>query len=196
LGWTRLREAIASKETLLVFVRDTAEEQAELEGFQFREAAAEDGDLYARDVGTDAAWTFRDRLSDSTRCFVVQRDGRLVHATWMTARAAWTRELRHYLLPPAGDAYVYESYTHPEARGHGVYPFALRAISAALARRGLKRVWVAAEKHNPSSLKAVDKGGFTPVYEISYRRLWGTFRFDSIGEEGERVPRVSRTLEH
>jgi hypothetical protein len=196
LGWTRLKEFISSHDTLIVLARDTAEEPAALHGFELREARPEEGPVYARDVGTDSPWTFRSRLSESTRCFVVVHEGRFVHATWMTVRAAWTREIRRYLLPPAGDAYVYESFTHPSVRGRGVYPFALRGIAALLSGRGLKRVWVAVEKHNPPSLKAVVKAGFAPAWEISYRRRLGTLRLQTAPRPAEAVPALSKTLEH
>ncbi len=196
LAWTRLREAVSSRDAIIVLVRDTAGDPVELDGYELREGRPEDGPLYARDIGTDSPWTFRGRLTENTRCFVVVHEDRFVHATWMTARAAWTREIRRYLLPPAGDAYVYESFTHPSARGHGVYPFALKGIAAALARRGLRRVWVAVEKDNPASIKAVEKAGFGPVCEVSYRRLVGTLRLDVVPKQEEPAPTLSRTLEH
>ena len=196
LAWSRLKEVISSHDSLIVFARDAVEEPAALNGYELREAQPEEGPAYARDVGTDSPWTFRGRLTENTRCFVVVHQGRFVHATWMTARAAWTREIRRYLLPPAGDAYVYESFTHPSVRGRGVYPFALRGIAAALSRRGLKRVWVAVEEHNPPSLKAVEKAGFAPVWEISYRRRLGALRLEAAPNPPQPVPALSRTLEH
>jgi GNAT superfamily N-acetyltransferase len=196
LAWTRLKEVISSHDTLIVLARDTAEEFPSLNGYELREARPEEGPAYARDVGTDSPWTFRKRITEATRCFVVVHRDRFVHATWMTARAAWTREIRTYLLPPAGDAYVYESFTHPTARGRGVYPFALRGIAAVLSGRGVKRLWVAVEEHNPQSLKAVEKAGFAPVWEISYRRRFGTFHLEVAPMPDEPVPALSRTLEH
>lgn len=196
LAWARWKEAITSHDTLIVLARDTGEDPPSLNGYELREARPEEGPKYAREVGTDSPWTFRSRITEDTRCFVVVHEGRFVHATWMTARAAWTREIRRYLLPPAGDAYVYESFTHPSVRGRGVYPFALRGIAAVLAGRGLKRVWVAVERHNPSSLRAVEKAGFAPVWEISYRRRIGTFRLETAPLPAGPVPALSRTLEH
>jgi RimJ/RimL family protein N-acetyltransferase len=196
LAWSRLKEAISSQNTLIVLARDAVAEPAVLSGFELREARPEEGPAYARDVGTDSPRTFRGRLTENTRCFVVVHEGRFVHATWMTARAAWTREIRRYVLPPAGDAYVYESFTHPSVRGRGVYPFALKGIAAALSRRGLRRVWVAVEKHNPPSLKAVEKAGFAPEWEISYRRRLGTLKLETAPNPSQPVPALSRTLEH
>jgi hypothetical protein len=102
----------------------------------------------------------------------------IVHSSWVTTAAAWTREIRGYMIPPTGDAYVYESFTRPEVRGRGVYPFALRSISSWGAVAGVSRVWVAVEADNPASLKAVAKGGFEPAFRFSYRRRVGRLNID------------------
>ena len=172
----RIREAISSEESLVMFVRNTAGEPAAGAGdraLEFREATDADGPHYARVIGTDSPRTFARRLTADTRCFIVLLDDTLVHASWTTTRAAWTREIRAYLCPPSGDAYVYESFTSPSARGRGVYPFALRHIAATFERQGFARLWVAVEAHNAGSRRAVVKAGFEPAFEISYRRRLG-----------------------
>ena len=50
-------------------------------------------------------------------CFVVEDGDRFLHSSWVTTTGAWTREIRAYLCPPQGDAYVYESFTRADARG-------------------------------------------------------------------------------
>ena len=173
LGIDRVREAVGRRAALVVFSQvATRADAIEVEGLRFFPAAREDGDRYARDVGTDSPATFAARLSDTTMCFMVEADG-LVHASWVTLSCAWTRELQAYLSPPAGDAYVYESFTHADARGRGIYPFALRNISTWLAARGVSRVWVAVEADNRPSLRAVTKAGFSEAFSISFSRRWG-----------------------
>ena len=172
----RFREWARSDEELIMLVRDAGAPTPELRhdpGLVFRAAEPGDGDLYARVIGTDSAATFRRRLTPTTRCFFVFGGDELLHASWVTTGAAWTREIRAYIVPPAGDAYVYESFTRPEARGRGVYPFALRGICASGAAEGVTRVWVAVESGNAPSLKAIRKAGFEPTYEMRYGRRWG-----------------------
>lgn len=170
----RATEAIRSDDELVVLRRPSdGPRPPAAEGLEFREATAADADHYARDIGTDSARTFAARLSEATRCFVVGDGDLLVHATWMTTRGAWTRELGAYLRPPPREAYVYESFTRAEARGRGVYPFALGEIGAWLAGRDIGRVWVAVEADNPPSLRAVSKAGFEEAFRISYRRRLG-----------------------
>ena len=176
LGWHRLREFVSSSDELVMFVREaTGEEVADI-GVTFRAASSADAERYARDIGTDSPATFRARLTDSTHCFVVEDDSLLVHASWVTSRAAWTRELRAYLTPPAGDAYIYESFTRAEVRGRGIYPVALRQITAWAASAEIRVLWVAVEADNPASLRAVTKAGFQEAFRLPYRRRLGRVR--------------------
>lgn len=172
-----------------MLVRDAAAETPAFRhdpGLVFRRAGAADAGLYARVIGTDSAATFRRRLTDTTHCFLVEGGGELLHASWVTTGAAWTREVRAYVVPPPGDAYVYESFTSPAARGRGVYPFALRGICEWAAERGLGKVWVAVESANAPSAKAISKGGFEPSYSITYGRRLG--RLTAVVERPAGIP--------
>jgi ribosomal protein S18 acetylase RimI-like enzyme len=168
-----VREWVISSDELIFLVRQTGGEAPGHDSLVFEEASVDDAGRYARDVGTDSAATFRKRLSERTRCFLVSSGDLIVHATWVTTAAAWTRELRTYVTPPAGDAYVYESFTRAEARGRGAYPFALMHVANLLAERGVKRVWVGVEAHNDPSLRAVSKAGFEEAFRLGYRRRLG-----------------------
>lgn len=172
----RARELVASDETLVFFTRPTRGDAPERTDAILRSATAADAARYARDVGTDSPLTFRQRLGDGTRCYVVESEGRIVHATWTTTSRAWVREIQRYFVPPAGDVYIYESYTRPEARGRGIYPFAIGALASELAGQGSIRMWVGVEDDNPASLRAVGKGGFEEAFSIRYTRRLGRLR--------------------
>jgi GNAT superfamily N-acetyltransferase len=177
LAYERLREAVASTDVLIIHVRAVTPADREIDigagDLEIRAATAADGELYARDIGTDSARTFAARLSESTRCFLVISEGVAIHATWVTTAAAWTRELKRYLRPPAGDAYIYESFTRADARGRGTYPLALAYIAKDAAERRIGRLWVAVEEDNPSSLRAVAKAGFEEAFRLPYGRKLG-----------------------
>lgn len=147
-------------------------------GLTFREAGPEDGESYARDIGTESPATFRARLAPDVQCFVVEADDRLVHSTWVTTTGAWTREIGSYLCPPDGDAYVYESFTRADARGRGIYPFALAGILEAMASLGIGRVWVGVESCNQASRRAIAKAGFEEGFRVAYRRSKGLLTID------------------
>lgn len=169
----RAHEAISSEDRLVILVRRCTEEDLDASTIVVRRATEKDADAYARLIGTDAASTFVRRLTDNTRCYLVFEGYNILHATWCTTAAAWTREIHAYLSPPPGDAYVYESFTRPEARGQGVYPLALRSLASDLYRDGLKRVWVGVEAGNQASLRAVTKAGFRAAGSIRFGRRWG-----------------------
>ena len=179
LGTRRAREWVVSSDSLVMFMRASGGPFQATEEFHFRETHRADGAAYALWIGTDSPSTFTSRLSDTTRCFVMTSEEKFVHASWVTTESAWTREIKRYLTPPPGDAYVFESYTRDEVRGRGVYPMALQNISARLSEEGINRLWVAVEEHNPPSLKAVTKGGFERAFEIPFARRFGVVR---IGE--------------
>jgi ribosomal protein S18 acetylase RimI-like enzyme len=189
LGAHRIREMASSRGGLIVLSRATGGEPPVTEGYTFRAATAADAHRYARDVGTDSARTFAARLSDATRCYVVEHEGRLLHSTWITTAAAWTREIHRYFRPPSGDAYIYESYTRAEARGRGLYPFALANIAAAEAAAGIRRLWVAVEEDNAASLRAVTKGGFEESFRVAFARRFGRLQVvEATGEPGHPCP--------
>ena len=179
LGVGRIKEWFSSSDDLVMFVRDPIPSPPSRTDLTFRAATPDDGPRYARDIGTDSAKTFAARLSPRTHCFIVEDDSRILHASWVTIAGAWTRELRAYLVPPDGGAYVYESFTRADARGRGVYPFALAGILGWAAGSGISKVWVAVEEHNPPSLRAVSKAGFEEAFRLPFARRLGRL---TIGE--------------
>lgn len=184
--WGPLRANLGSSGKLRVLDRPTGGEPEHRPDASFRIAAPEDAAAYARDIATDSARTFRSRLSDETECYLVESRGRLLHASWVTTDSAWTLELDAFVSPPPGHAYIYESFTRPETRGRGIYPFALRNICADLAGRGIPRAWIAVEATNAPSARAISKAGFDVAFELPFHRRWGKVQVErAIGPRTE-----------
>ena len=173
LGKERVRQYISSSEELIILARSSGGSPPASDDLRFQDATAADGTRYAREIGTDSPSTFAARLSDNTHCFLVSSGEKILHATWVTTRAAWTREVHGYFVVPPGDCYVYESFTRSDARGKGVYPFALKSICAWASDEGLRKIWVGVEATNGASLRAVGKAGFEPELSITFRRNVG-----------------------
>jgi RimJ/RimL family protein N-acetyltransferase len=169
----RARAGLASSDRVIFFARAAGGAAPQASGLAVRRATAADAERYESDVGTESAATFIGRLTRCTDCLLIVERERILHSTWVTRAGAWTRELRRYVCPPSGDAYVYESFTRPEARGRGLYPLALRALCAELARAQVHRVWVGVENRNVASLRAVTKAGFEIAGAVRYRRRLG-----------------------
>lgn len=177
--WGGWRANLRSGGTLKVLDRATGGEPQDRPDLSFRPATTEDAAAYARDIATDSVRTFRWRLSESTKCYLVESDGRLLHASWVTTGSAWTAELDAFVSPPPGDAYIYESFTLPETRGRGIYPFALRNVCADLASRGIPRAWIAVEATNTPSVRAITKAGFELAFELRFHRRWGKVQVEA-----------------
>lgn len=176
LALQRVKEAVSSDDSLIFLVRDTGGEIPDVpkwEGLRFKKADPSDAEAYERDIGTDSAATFRGRLTEGTRCYLALENDKVLHATWVTTTSSWVREIARYFVPPTGEAYIYESFTRADARGRGVYPFALHHIADDLASEGVGRVWVAVEEDNAPSRKAIGKAGFEESFELDYRRRMG-----------------------
>lgn len=175
LALHRFKEAIRSQDRLVFFLRPTAGGNGLRSNLDLtlRRATPKDASIYERDIGTDSAATFSQRLSRGTRCYLALEGDKALHASWVTTTASWVREVGRYFRPPSGHAYVYESFTRADARGRGVYPFALRGICKELAADGIDSLWVAVEDNNAPSLKAVAKAGFETAFELDYGRRWG-----------------------
>lgn len=176
--WGRIRSNISSRGTLQVLQRPTGGAPLHRPDATFRRATAADAQAYSRDIATDSPRTFRARLTTETACYVVESRGRLLHASWVTTASAWTAELDAFVSPPPGDAYIYESFTRPEARGRGIYPFALHNICAELAARGVTRTWIAVEATNAPSIRAITKAGFDVAFELPFRRERGKVQLE------------------
>jgi GNAT superfamily N-acetyltransferase len=189
LGTERVKQYLSSSEELIILARPSGGPPPSSDDLRFEDATAGDGVRYAREIGTDSASTFAARLTENTRCFLVSSGDRVLHATWVTTRAAWTRELHGYFVVPPGDCYVYESFTREDARGKGVYPFALKSICAWASGEGLQRVWVGVEASNVPSLRAVGKAGFEPRLTITFRRNVGRLEVNG-GKCSEEPPQT------
>ena len=191
----KVRGAVRSEDELLFLERDalwTGEIVRKAnEPLRFVRATPEDADDYERFVGTDSARTFEARLSDETDCWLIRGRGMVLHASWTTSGAAWTREIQRLFVAPPKAAYIYESFTRPEARGLGLYPLALMSIGEALATEGIERLFVGVEADNAPSLRAITKAGFEPAFSLRYRRRFGRLTIDEAdGPKAELADKV------
>jgi GNAT superfamily N-acetyltransferase len=115
----------------------------------------------------------RDRLCAKQACLVAEKDGRVVHYSWLTSQPNYAREVEKQLRFDPEERYVYDCWTSRSARGQGIYPAVLaRAIEWARVD-GACRLLALVAANNASSLRAFEKAGFHVHEEIRLRRvLW------------------------
>lgn len=107
---------------------------------------------------TDVADTAR-RLARGDRPWGLWEGAELVCYGWSTVQT--TGVSRYMTIAPAPDeAYLYDFFTPPAARGRGFYPILLRAMCRALAGEGRTRAWIAVAADNAASLRGIEKAGF------------------------------------
>jgi GNAT superfamily N-acetyltransferase len=186
-----IRASISSRGRLRFLTRGTQPSGAGLPDLTMRRAGAADADRYARHVGTHSPHTFRRRLGPGTNCYLVLDDQQILHASWVTTAGAWVGELRMYFVVPRASAYVYESFTSPDARGRGIYPAMLRYIASDAAPRA-KELWIGVGEDNDSSVRAISKGGFVPAFDVAFSRRLGRVRVESLS--GPRSDEATRVL--
>jgi GNAT superfamily N-acetyltransferase len=75
------------------------------------------------------------------------------------------------IMPPRGEAYIWNCVTLPSHRRQGVFGAVLRAIKAQLKDDGLNRVWIGSVE-DPAE-KAVLGAGFAPVLRLHTTSRWG-----------------------
>lgn len=175
-----IRSAASSRGVLSFLTRPTADSAPDPAGLMTRHATPADAERYAVEVGTDSPHSFRGRLSPHTHCYLVLDGQRILHASWVTTTGAWVGELRRYFIAPGSSAYVYESFTHPDARGRGIYPAALRHIASDAAADGLGELWIGVGDDNRASIRAIAKASFVPAFDVSFSRRLGRVRIEGV----------------
>jgi len=113
------------------------------------------------------------RLESHQRCLIARLNQRLVGAVWVVVgRSARITYLECELPLPAATVYLFEAYTDPQFRGHGIAP----ALSNELLRRcreeGMQRAILAALPENHAALRPLAKSGFE-VYSLMGRLRFG-----------------------
>jgi hypothetical protein len=127
--------------------------------------------VLAPDAATEALPGWRERLAAGHVCYAAWLDGRLVHHSWVSRTDTAVGEVHATLRLGPGEAYVYDCFTDGSCRGLGIFPAVLVFIGQSLFADGVQRVWIAVERQNRSSTKAIEKAGFRPAGEVLYRRV-------------------------
>ena len=104
-------------------------------------------------------------------CTVALSEGKLVHIRWSALGPARVPELGCSVVPGAGEAYVYDSFTPESARGYAVQPaVACRMIEWGRAR-GLVRHVFYVRSHNAPGLRIVSRIGARRTRVVHCLRL-------------------------
>jgi hypothetical protein len=107
------------------------------------------------------------RLDRGERCFGSLRGGRLVASRWVATGAVEAHYLRLGVRLPAGDAWVFDSWTDPLERGRGVAAEASAELGRALAVNGTTRLVAIVMPGNRPGKTAVVRSGYRELGTIT-----------------------------
>lgn len=109
--------------------------------------------------GSDRAEFLR-RLEDGHRCFAVRIDERIVHCCWVAMGKARIDYLDCVIALRPDEAYSYEAYTRPEARGLNITAHCAACKARYLRDSGVKRMIAAIVPEGRSAIRANQKAGY------------------------------------
>lgn len=174
---------------LVFFMRDLGGEWSGAEvpaGLQLRLASPSEASRLISGGRPDLSLA-EERFRRGDRCVVaVAPDGSLVHSRWVTEIATSIPELNMAIRPGPDEAYIYDGYTSPAARGLGIDAVVRCFIFDMLRAEKAKRVYSYVRGNNGPGLRAAARRQEN-VGQIWYVRLRG---FRALMIERRRIPQA------
>lgn len=103
------------------------------------------------------------RLRKGARCLALTTNKTPLATAWISTRPEWVSELPGWFAASPTNAYVWDCYTRPWARGQGLYATLLRRIADRISQQGVENLWLGIDWHNWPSIRGVTSAGFRPV---------------------------------
>lgn len=116
------------------------------------------------------------RLARGDECYVARTHGRIAALTWISRDAHFFRSIGCRYVLPATEVYLYDSFTDPRLRGHGIAPALGVWVLERLRQAGVTRIVLAIVPENAANRRARAKTGFRPFMRIDYVRFRGRRR--------------------
>jgi ribosomal protein S18 acetylase RimI-like enzyme len=175
---------------LVFFVRELDAEASPAkppDGIELRLASASDLDRLVSGAQPTRAIA-QERFRRGDRCAIaVETDGVVSHSRWVTLVPTPIPELNMAIRPDPDEAYFYDGYTRPEARGRGIDYAARLFIFDLLGAERVRRVYSYVRGDNGPGLRAASRCqvrvGTIRFLRIRGRRAWIIERRDDAGAD-------------
>lgn len=143
--------------------------------------------------------TVLERFENNTRSYTYADDDKLLHYGWMNERQTISDvyEVGQTIELPPDSAVLFDYYTHPDARGRGLYRDSLRqGLHDAAKIPGTKKVFIAVLADNKGSRHVIEKVGFEYCGSLFTKTLFGSKRKWQVWEKPllENTPEQSQKL--
>lgn len=115
-------------------------------------------------------------LGKGNHVYTYVEGGVLLHYGWLIEQQekAFFTEVGQEFEYPSGSAVVFDFYTHPKARGRGLYQSSLRQmLHDAAAIPGIKQIYISVLSDNGPSRHVIEKIGFTYVCSLFQKAMLG-----------------------
>lgn len=117
------------------------------------------------------------RLSAGCRLFIASHEGRPVAYVFSSTGTCTVTEVEQTLHIMPGECYLYDAYTYPPFRGHGIYPALLVNTARVFRSCSYRHILIFTLGVNRASVQGIKKAGFscygTATYvEILGRKFW------------------------
>jgi GNAT superfamily N-acetyltransferase len=115
-----------------------------------------------------------ERLSSGRRCFLLrsEADGQIASYGWVTRGKEHVGELERRFNMDDDEAYIWNCGTVPGYRRQSCYSALLSQLIYRLHEERTPRIWIGASRLNQPSVRGFANAGFSPVIDLSYRRLY------------------------
>lgn len=110
-------------------------------------------------------------LEFSDICFVAKKAGSLVHWTHVTFKSVYIAEIGKKIVLDSGSAYLFGIFTNKHNRKSGIASAVIQKVTAYLAGKGTKKVYIIIDSHNNSITKIITKAGFTQIGAVKFVKM-------------------------
>lgn len=153
----------------LCFYRRRCMPAARPEGNRSYAIVGEQDFPWAHPVALRHATIYHARFRQGHRALLGRVDGEPVFTAWIAVRSLRVDECAWTCTIADTEAVVYDCVTAVDWRGQGIYPEALRELSALLAGEGILHLWIYADARNAASRRGIEHASFDFLGEI---RAW------------------------
>jgi RimJ/RimL family protein N-acetyltransferase len=113
----------------------------------------------------------RERLDCGARCHGCLLDGELVNVGWTSV--GYLELVPGIRILDKDSIAIYDCYTPPEFRERGYYTESLIRMLRQIRDAGAARALIAVDPDNIPSIKAIERAGFQPLYNLTVNRRFG-----------------------
>jgi len=133
---------------------------------------------WMREIQVDFPWIWIDaelRTAGEYEHFfpLLHRDEELLGFMKVGLRRAYVTDYHRCIDIPPNSAFIYDTFVHPDHRGHGLASCMVAETMKELSSRSISRLWCHIPEWNRASIRTYAKCGFKKVARIRYARLLG-----------------------